>query len=413
MSSADITLPDVMIEHKDDAGRMEEEDPLFFGGAIQGEDNPLDINYDAASPELPRDDDEPEMRRDSDGPGHLDDLLNVNMEEAAFKDDLPEFNPELAPARESELHPPSLGSVPPTPIRMSQASVGLELETPVLDAKRQSRLASKRRKKDIQMDKKTELEKEVRVKWLESTSDLVRDPCKYPRKTYENAKLLNSDASGRSKLVSMLAQEPLSGYLGSRLSKFMIEQPSRREEVSQSSSKKRKVRAREAEEEVVDQSQLPTEPEELPGAMDEMAEVPEAPMDDSIAEPVLSQPDLSQDREALLASSSIFDEYEPDVEVEEGEGGQEKVQEHQERTKKVILMLQKNFKRRVSAQPLHFTQMIRTPEAAAPSKHTAAVAFFELLNLHAKGFVSLDQKNAFGDISIQAEDKLMKYRVRL
>ena len=193
----------------------------------------------------------------------------------------------------------------------------------------------------------------------------------------------------------------------------MADHPTRKDEIQQSSSRKRKVRAREAEDEVVDQSQFPMESEAFPEEMLEQAEAPEAPLDDSVAEPMVSQPDLSQDREALLATSNIFDEYEPDVEVEEGEAGQERVQEHQERTKKVILMLQKNFKRRESVQPLHFTQMIRTPESAAPSKHTAAVAFFELLNLHAKGFVSLDQKNAFGDIAIQAEDKLMKYKVRL
>ena len=35
------------------------------------------------------------------------------------------------------------------------------------------------------MDKKTELEKEVRVKWLENASDLVRDPCQYPKKSRE------------------------------------------------------------------------------------------------------------------------------------------------------------------------------------------------------------------------------------
>ncbi|KAJ1488677.1 hypothetical protein T484DRAFT_1782451 [Baffinella frigidus] len=86
-----------------------------------------------------------------------------------------------------------------------------------------------------------------------------------------------------------------------------------------------------------------------------------------------------------------------------------------ERTKKVIVMLQKSFKRRVTAAPLQFAAMIQPVEedAPPPSKHTAAVAFFELLGLHAKGFVNLSQPVAFGDISIAPQDRLMKQKVKL
>jgi len=67
-SWADITLPDVVTMGNEDGRQWEDEDPLFFGGAMEAGDNPLDVNYDA-DPELMRDEmmEEPEVRRDSDG----------------------------------------------------------------------------------------------------------------------------------------------------------------------------------------------------------------------------------------------------------------------------------------------------------------------------------------------------------
>lgn len=43
----------------------------------------------------------------------------------------------------------------------------------------------------------------------------------------------------------------------------------------------------------------------------------------------------------------------------------------------------------------------------------AAVAFFELLGLNAKGFVKLEQKSAYGDITIAPRDLLIKYAAKI
>ena len=49
------------------------------------------------------------------------------------------------------------------------------------------------------------------------------------------------------------------------------------------------------------------------------------------------------------------------------------IPEQQERTKKVILMLQKSFKHKEKSAPLHFQQMIHPAEVAAPpTKHTVS-----------------------------------------
>ena len=41
------------------------------------------------------------------------------------------------------------------------------------------------------------------------------------------------------------------------------------------------------------------------------------------------------------------------------------------------------------------------------------MAFFELLGLNAKGFVKLEQKQAFGDITIAPKELLIKYAAKI
>jgi len=94
----------------------EDEDPLFFGGAMEAGDNPLDVNYDM-DPEQMRSEstmEEPELRRDSDGSplkvaSARPSRASGDMETSQL--DLPDidFEPEPAAARESEAHALSLG----------------------------------------------------------------------------------------------------------------------------------------------------------------------------------------------------------------------------------------------------------------------------------------------------------------
>ena len=139
-SWADITLPDVVTQGTDEGKLWEEEDPLFYGGAMEAGDNPLDLNYDLDAEQL-RDEmvEDPEIRRDSDGsslrapPGRESGFDGMDAGELDMPD--VDFEPETAAARESEAHKLSMGddeAGAPTPLRLSENGE-LEFDSPNLE----------------------------------------------------------------------------------------------------------------------------------------------------------------------------------------------------------------------------------------------------------------------------------------
>jgi hypothetical protein len=151
-SWADITLPDVVTQGTDEGKPWEEEDPLFFGGALEAGDNPLDLNYEVDAEQL-RDEmvEEPEVRRDSDGsslrgpPGRQSELDGAGAGDL----EMPEvdFEPEAAAARESEAHKLSFGDEAaagmPTPLRLSEHGE-LEFDSPDLEMASQLQVSARR-----------------------------------------------------------------------------------------------------------------------------------------------------------------------------------------------------------------------------------------------------------------------------
>ena len=146
-SWADITLPDVVTQGTDEGKQWEEEDPLFYGGAMEAGDNPLDLNYDLDAEQL-RDEmvEEPEIRRDSDGsslralPGRQSAFDGMDAEQLDMPDI--DFEPEAAAARESDAHKLSMGDDEaaglPTPLRLSQNGE-LEFDSPNLEVREMER----------------------------------------------------------------------------------------------------------------------------------------------------------------------------------------------------------------------------------------------------------------------------------
>lgn len=229
VSAADITLPDIVVHDQEEGDRWEEEDPLFFGGAIESGANPLDVNYDAAAPEDPelrRDTtdgiEEPEIRRDSDGSALNIQPPDVEMDPYLAGPDLPDFEDiqlaEPPKARPSE----ALSSVPPTPLREGDSMPeGMEFDTPVVEVKR-PRLANKRKRQHQTLDKSTEIPKDVVRAWImnaDAVSDIIREPQRLPRNRGESVK----GEVVRSKALDAVMAQPLAGGLGPRLHRFMLE----------------------------------------------------------------------------------------------------------------------------------------------------------------------------------------------
>mmetsp|Transcript_22404 Transcript_22404/g.52935 ORF Transcript_22404/g.52935 Transcript_22404/m.52935 type:complete len:588 (-) Transcript_22404:45-1808(-) len=445
VSAADITLPDIVVHDTEEGDRWEEEDPLFFGGAIESGANPLDVNYDVASPEpeeraeeedpeLARDEEgeveEPEIRRDSDGSALNQPDIDLEMDPDLAGPDLPDFDdiqyvePEPPKARPSEA---VSGSVPPTPLKEGESMAeGMEFDTPVVEVKR-PRLANRRKRNHAQLDKSTEIPKEVVRAWImnpDSVSDLIRQPQPLPRNRAEVAK----NELVRSKVLDAVMVQPLSGFLGPRLHRFMLDMSTPERRPAPASGKKRKA----GQEEPVDveledeDKRMEDEDEEgdkedkegdkeISAAPEDEPEVPqeeELPMQEEEAPAEVGE--ASEAPQAGVVEGVFSDYVQDDVdELEEGDADKE-IPEQQERTKKVILMLQKSFKHKEKSAPLRFQQMIHPAEGAPPpTKHTAAVAFFELLGLNAKGFVKLEQKSAYGDITIAPRDLLIKYAAKI
>ncbi len=343
--------------------------------------------------------------------------------------DMPDFDiEEHAIARPSAAHS-APGDVLGTPIRTENNESGmLEFDTPVIELKKGKAAASKRRRGHI-LDESTEIPKAKMREWImdpNSVRDLLREPRTLPKTSAEAAKRHNEDLLKKGKLVETLAREPLSGLMGQRLREVLASLATKSTQVQQPDMpKKRKASVQEPQQEAAPED---NEVQDMGDVAQQdnvwdAPEMPDVPEYDYQPDMDYEQPQHQEDeQEAAPAAQarssrgmedSVFDEYvkEDEEGEEEGAGRSEdgKVTEQAERTKKVIVMLQKSF-RKSEKKPLQFRTMIQGSAEEVPSRHTAAVAFFELLGLHAKGMVKLDQKDAFGDISIVQTPLLMKQK---
>mmetsp|Transcript_40078 Transcript_40078/g.82061 ORF Transcript_40078/g.82061 Transcript_40078/m.82061 type:complete len:356 (+) Transcript_40078:197-1264(+) len=346
---------------------------------------------------------------------------NLEMDPDLAGPDLPEFEDiqyvEPPKARPSE----ALESVPPTPVRDESSMGGMEFDTPVVEVKR-PKLAHRRKRNHAQLDKSTEIPKDVVRAWImnpDSVSDIVREPHTLPR---NRAEVVRGQESYGRKGDAVLAN-PLSGFLGTRLTRFMQEMSSAepfQQPEAKESSKKRKagqdepvdIDIEEQDRTFEDDAQIEAQPEEPEVPVEE--EVPaEAEEEEGSREPEEMVEESGEPPAVIPAGAveGVFSDYVQDDDDDEAYDEGKEIPEQQERTKKVILMLQQSFKGKdKKAAPLRFQQMIHPAEAtSAPSKHTAAVAFFELLNLNAKGFIKLDQPKAYGDILIAPRELLVRY----
>ena len=83
-----------------------------------------------------------------------------------------------------------------------------------------------------------------------------------------------------------------------------------------------------------------------------------------------------------------------------------------ERTKKAIVMLQHEYNANPDPhKPLSYRAIMQPSNAPKPSRTQAAVAFFELLHLHAKGFIKLNQPVAYNDIAISSTEQLHRFKM--
>jgi len=459
-SAADITLPD-MGAGTQSQSQWEEEDPLLFGPGPAEGDNPLDVNYDLDMYEAPEEIregesemvEDVEVRRDSDSQnfgqaGMMEDYQAPEIEDFEMEQDMPQL------ARPSMAH-----SELPTPGKSGNDSGMLDFDTPNIEVKK-----SKKRRPNA-LDENIELPKATMRMWVmepAAIKDSLRESQSTVPKTAEEARRRRKvELARKGKLADVLSREPLSALIGPALVEIMASMPTvarggaSKEE--KSSSRKRKssaaqeLAAAEAEKEGDEGAE-----QQQAGEGDDVA-----PYDDVYEHQEYDAPqydDMTQNDDWNNESSlqeagaeeggegagldSVFGQYvneedEEEEEDEEAEGdgaagsGPPKVN-HGERTKKVIVMLQQCFAKQSSGssgaasrkskasssslpedkeEPLEFQKIIRGSAGEKPSKHTAAVAFFELLGLQAKGLVELGQDDAFGEISIGKTNLLVKAKV--
>ncbi len=340
--------------------------------------------------------------------------------------DMPDFEiEEHAIARPSAAHS-APGDVLGTPIRTENNESGmLEFDTPVIELKKGKAAASKRRRGHI-LDESTEIPTAKMREWVmdeNSVLDLLREPRSLPKTSAEAAKRHNEELLKKGKLVETLSREPLSGLMGQRLREVLASLGTKSIQAQQpDNARKRKSSVQEPEQWAAPEGDEARDMGDV-AQQDNVWDAPDMPdygyQPDMDFEQQQHQEDeqevapAAQARSSRAMEDSVFEEYVKDdeEEQEEGPGRSEdgKVTEQAERTKKVIVMLQKSF-RKSENKVLQFRTMIQGSSVEAPSRHTAAVAFFELLGLHAKGMVKLDQKDAFGDIAIGQTQLLMKQK---
>ena len=415
-SLADITLPDVVTQRTDDARQWEDEDPLFYGGDMGGGDNPLDVDYDLDTENL-RDDDamveEPEVRRDSDGSamqmggeGELDVLDPSAM-------DMPDIDfaaEDVELARESQAHQLSMAADSaglPTPVRVSGG--GLDFDSPAIEAQLPRR--AKKGKVNLKKDASTNLDTDKYKSWIsnpDSVKDIVRAPRPFPRNRKEAIARRYQNLAKEGRLVETLIMEPLTGHVGKKLTSFfrelgerghaaVVEREAAAAAEAMAASKKRK--SREGDEEEPAQAGA----DEFSMEMD--ADVSYGDIHDMPHEGE-NVPDLRTDDNDHQAAFGDFDEARLSVEEREGmDDGEEAAEVDAEAETgltqaavKAIGLLQHQFKIQKTPKgeknpgPLSYNKIMQpTPEAAPPTRHQATTAFYQLLNLHAKGFVKLDQ----------------------
>mmetsp|Transcript_15730 Transcript_15730/g.39562 ORF Transcript_15730/g.39562 Transcript_15730/m.39562 type:complete len:594 (+) Transcript_15730:106-1887(+) len=448
-STADITLPDMGSVGQSSQRLADDDDLLLF--PTNNDANPLDVNYDdnIEDAEAMRQDegervDDPELRRDSDSQ-HFD-PQEMDLEDFPAPD-MPDFAMEEphTVARPSAAH-----SVPPaTPVQLPgpDDSGMLDFDTPVIEMKK-GKQGKKRRAN--QMDETTEISKNTMRNWIhhaESLDQTLREPRTLPKTAHEAAKRRKDELLKKNKLAEAQAQEPLCGVIGPALAKAMAAMGPPQivvQQAKEGSSRKRKPAGSNDASNLVDDDSMQNAPPQDDACDPQQPDFDppydaydgyDAPYDERVEEAEYEDQGQGQAQEGGdgQVTDSVFGDYVMDEdEEEEGRTGEEglhgKVTEQGERTKKVIVMLQKCFLQEEAkaksppskasasheapaAKPLEFHKIIRGSSGEKPSKHTAAVAFFELLGLQAKNLVHLQQSEAFGNISITQTPELLKEKV--
>jgi hypothetical protein len=350
----------------------------------------------------------------------------MTMEDDYVPPDMPDFDieeQEHAMARPSAAHS-APGDVLGTPIRVDNNESGmLEFDTPVIEV-RQGRQAAAKKHRGKVLDESTEISRSKMREWImdpNSVKELLREPRTLPKTKAEAVKQQNVELLKKGKLIETLSREPLSGLMGPRLCEVLASMSAQSVRVQEpASSKKRKANVEPEKEAAAEDDDLRGIPDAQHDNVWDNPEMPDYDMPEMDMEPQQQQDEYEEIAAAPesarrgMLEDTVFDEYVRDVEEVDEEHGREadddlqgRVTEQEERTKKVIVMLQKSF-RQAENKTLHFHTMVQGSATETPSKHTAAVAFYELLGLHAKGFVKLEQEEAFGEISIHQTQLLMK-----
>lgn len=266
----------------------------------------------------------------------------------------------------------------------------------------------------MKKDKTTNLDTEMYKKWI-SDPESVKDILKAPRPIALNRHAAKGrrfqTLAAQGKLVETLVKEPLQGYMGKRLTALYVELGERchvaqsedkHQEHEEASSKKRKSRSEDKEEE---EEQMQVAGDEF--GMIEM-DMPEVEMHHT------PQQARASEAHGQPSSSNGFAGFEMPVEEDEGEEAVEVDPEAEnrlsERAKKAIVMLQNEYSKSANPKhPLSYNKIMQPANAPKPSRTQAAVAFFELLHLHAKGYVKLNQPSAYSDIAISQTEKLSRF----
>jgi hypothetical protein len=379
-SAAEITLPEAGNRKRSAASTFDDEDTLL-GNAWGAGDNPLDLAFEDA--EVPRMDDldeAPEKHRSSDQIPLAD--FNRPQEDLELPEapDMPEFDMEneIPMARPSDVQTVSLPATPG--LKSLDESSILADNMPAIGVKKAVvKQVAKKRKPAVLLNQSTEIAKDEMRRWImapEAGAELVRPPRPLPLNRQAEQKMYYDELRRKGQLADVMLAQPLLGFIGERLRKSLFDADSGDRA---SSSKKRKDR------EDVQQPEEPDMNMDAPPLHDDL-DFPQPDFgdagagwgDDAAAEDVdRSAISDAQASDRRSSGPSIFDqgndEEEEEGEEEHGQKVKSKTTEQHERTKKVVLMLQKHFKT-ASSGALRFTEMVRTEPRAPVSRHTVSAA---------------------------------------
>ena len=369
-SAAEITLPETGNRKRSAASTFDDEDALLGSGWGAG-DNPLDLAFEDA--EVPRMDDldeAPEKHRSSDQVPLAD--ISKPQEDLEIPEalDMPDFDMEneIPLARPSDVQSVSLPATPGLK-SLDESSVLVDKSPAIGVKKAVVKQVAKKRKPVVLLNQSTEIPKDEMRRWImkpESASDLVRAPRPLPMNRQEEQKLYYDELRRKGQLADVMIAQPLVGFTSECLRKSLFDTDSGDRD---GASKKRKHREedQEAIEAQLFNDDLDLAPPDFGDAGAGWAE--DAPVDDVERSAVSEAP--ASDRRS--AGPGIFDqgvEEERDEEEDEEPKEKAKTTEQHERTKKVVLMLQKHFKGVSSHSALRFHAMIRTEPSAPVSRHT-------------------------------------------